>query len=59
MPMPMSFPAAMKHFFGLKPGQVLKEFMVELRTLDDADRAYFKAGLEQNGYEITSVTARV
>lgn len=48
----MTFIVAMKDFFGLKPGQNAADFMKEVRALDDADRAYFKAGLEKNGYEI-------
>lgn len=50
----LSFPAAMKDFFGAQPGQTLTGFMAELKALDEKDRAYFRAGLEQNGYAITS-----
>lgn len=52
MPKQMSFAVAMKDFFGLKEGQNSSGFMQEIKALDAADRAYFKAGLEQNGYEI-------
>ena len=49
---PMSFVMAMKDFFGMKPGQKLGEFSNELKALDEKDRAYFKKGLEDNGYII-------
>lgn len=49
----MTFVVAMKDFFGLKEGQNAAGFMAEIKALDQNDRAYFKAGLEQNGYEIT------
>lgn len=48
-----SFPTAMREFFGLKPGETLKDFLVELRGLNDKDRAYFRALLEGAGYKIT------
>ena len=50
----LTFPAAMKDFFGLRSGQTLQDFMAEIRALDQSDRAYFKKGLEQNGYIVTS-----
>ena len=49
---PMSFAMAMKDFFGYREGSTMKDFMAELKALDDADRAYFKAGLIQNGYNV-------
>lgn len=49
---PISFIAAMRRFFGLREGQTLTEFSAELKALNDADRAYFRKGLEQNGYVI-------
>ena len=48
----MTYPMAMKDFFGLLPGTTLKDFLAEMKTLDEKDKAFFKAGLEQNGYTI-------
>lgn len=48
----LSFVSAMKDFFGFLPGQTLTQFAAELKALSPGDRAYFKAGLEQNGYKI-------
>ena len=53
-----SFLAAMKDFFGMQPGQSLKDFGAELKKLTDEDRAEFKAGLEANGYTITAATIK-
>ena len=44
---------ALMDFFGKKPGQTLQDFSAEMKTLTDADRAYFKAELEKVGYQIT------
>ena len=49
-----TFAAAMKEFFGLKPGQSLQGFAAELKALSDEEKAFFRAGLEQNGYQITT-----
>ena len=43
---------AMMQYFGRLPGQTLGDFMAELRALDASDRAYFTAGLIQNGYNV-------
>jgi len=48
----MTFLAAMKDFFGYRPGNTAADFMKEIRALDDKSRAFFKSGLEQNGYKI-------
>jgi hypothetical protein len=37
----MSLLRALKDYFGFKHGQTLSEFMAEVKTLDNADRAYF------------------
>lgn len=50
--MKTSFTKAMMQFFGKLPGQTLAGFKQELDSLTAEDRAYFKAGLEQNGYII-------
>lgn len=50
---PMSLTKALKDFFGFKPDQNLSGFVAEVKALTAEDRAYFKAGLEQNGYTIT------
>jgi hypothetical protein len=46
--------AAMKDFFGYKQDQKLPAFMVEVKAAiaDPADRAFYIAGLEANGYAI-------
>ena len=54
---PMNFVAAMKDFFGNRPGKGLMDFAAELKELTSEDRAYFKAGLEQVGYTITQAKA--
>ena len=51
----MNYPAAMLDFFGKKSGQSTQDFMGELKAVAD-DRTYFIAGLEANGYKITSQT---
>jgi hypothetical protein len=48
---PIGYVAAMRAFFGMRPGTTLAEFAKELRDAKE-DRAYFIAGLEQNGYLI-------
>lgn len=52
MEKPGTFVGAMKDFFGLKTGQTLTQFSAELKTLDDADRNFFKQGLRDNGYPL-------
>lgn len=49
----MAFAAAMKHFFGLLPNQGLMDFAAELKALSPEDKAFFKAGLQMNGYNIS------
>ena len=51
---PMSFTAACKDFFGVKPGQTALDFMKEVKALTEADKAEIKAGLEANGYQINN-----
>ena len=48
----MPFAAAMKDYFGFKPGQTLTEFALELRALNPADKEWFKTNLATVGYEI-------
>ena len=36
---PLSFASACKIFFGLAPDQTLSDFMAEVRTLSEQDRA--------------------
>lgn len=50
----MPFATAMKDYFGLKEGQNAMGFMQEIKALDDADRAYFKALLIGAGYDIVA-----
>lgn len=56
-PKPNTFMAAMKDFFGLRPGQTLMEFRDEIKELSADDRAYFATGLRANGYPIPTETA--
>ena len=49
----MTFTAAIKHYFGFKPGQKLMDFRDELQALDVADRDYFKALLLTVGIKVT------
>lgn len=48
----MSYPQAMKDFFGLHPGQTLALFVGELKALTPADKAEMVAGLKANGYTL-------
>jgi len=48
----MGFMAAMKDFFGYRPGTGMKDFMDEIKALTPADRVEFRGGLEKNGYII-------
>ena len=49
----ISFVAAMKEHFGLKEGQTLQQFAIELKTLTNEDRDYFRRELEVIGYTLT------
>lgn len=49
--------ACMKHYFGLLPGQVLMDFLKELKALSPADKEDFRKGLIQNGYTVTEKEA--
>lgn len=49
----MSWPIAMKDFFGYQPGKGTAEFMAELKALTDADKAEFRAMLIEKGYKLT------
>jgi hypothetical protein len=49
---PMSLAMALKDFFGFLPEQTINSFMLELKALDDADRAYFRKALQERGYNI-------
>lgn len=51
---PMSFLAAMVDFFGLLPDQKRMDFGKECQALDDASKAFFRAGLEANGYVLSN-----
>ena len=54
---PMSFPVAMRDFFGYRAGDTLKDFQAELKALSSDDKSFFRAGLEQNGYTLTPAGA--
>lgn len=45
-----SFLAAMKDYFGYKPGQTMQQFAEECRELDDEERKWFKDNLASVGY---------
>lgn len=49
----MTLTAALKDYFGYKPGQSLGEFMIEIKALTDEDKAYFKALFPSVDYQIT------
>jgi hypothetical protein len=48
----MSFVAACKDFFGIKPGQSSVEFMKEIKELSPKDRTDLIAMFPSVGYEI-------
>lgn len=48
----MGFMAACKHYFGLKPGQGLSDFMKEVKELTPKDREDLKALFPSVGYSI-------
>jgi hypothetical protein len=48
----MSLTAALKDYFGYKPGQTLGEFMQECKALTIEDKQYFKREFVKAGYEI-------
>ena len=48
----LSFPMAMKDFFGLKSGQTTMDFITELKELTEDDKAEFRALLPSVGYKI-------
>ena len=47
----MTYVQAMKHFFGMLPGQTLMQFSQELISVRDC-KDEFIAGLKANGYTI-------
>lgn len=49
-PATRSFTAAMKDAFGFAPGQGLKDFGQELKSLSPEDRAFFSAELTKAGF---------
>lgn len=54
----MSFPQAMKHFFGDNPNKdallsPAMAFMKELKMLDGDDKVFFRKELERVGYTLT------
>jgi len=50
----MSFPAAMKDYFGARPGTkgTAGEFMLELKALSDDDKNFFREALPSVGYKL-------
>jgi hypothetical protein len=50
----MTFVAAMRDYFGLKPGQAPASFLQEMKALTDNDKAWFRAELPKVGYEIVA-----
>jgi hypothetical protein len=53
----MTFMQACGDYFGKKVGQTLAQFRDELKALTEKDREDLIAGLEQNGYKITTLGA--
>lgn len=50
---PVTFVMACRTFFGVKPGQSLQEFVVELRELTPGDKADFIAMFATIGVDAT------
>lgn len=46
----MGFVAAMRDFFGNRPGNTIGDFAAELKALSVEDRALFAERLRANGY---------
>lgn len=44
--------AAMREYFGFRPGQGLGDFSNEIKALTPDDRAYFEAEFKKAGYDI-------
>lgn len=55
----MTFIAACRDFFGLKPDQKLTEFGKEIAALTPADREEIANGLRERGYTIDAPAAPV
>lgn len=49
----MTFVAAIRSFFGQKPGQTMPEFAQELKALTPEDRVYFINELRTAGIDAT------
>lgn len=50
----MTFIAACKEYFGLRPGTTSTDFMKEVKALEPADREYFKKEFLKVGYDISN-----
>ncbi|MGH6672971.1 MAG: hypothetical protein ACRECV_13495 [Xanthobacteraceae bacterium] len=50
----MTFVAAMRDYFGLKPGQTPADFLREMKELGEEDKTSFKTELSNVGYEIVA-----
>ena len=48
----MSLLAALREFFGYRPGQTTGDFMLEYKALTEADREFFKREFLTVGYQI-------
>ena len=48
----MSLTAALKDYFGYKPGETLGDFMTEIKALTPEDKEYFKREFVKVGYQI-------
>lgn len=51
----MSFVAAVREYFGFKPGQTPMEFMQEIKALTPDDRVYLANEFRKVGYDISPV----
>lgn len=47
----MSLLAAVKDYFGFKPGQTMSEFMAEYKELDEGDKNFFRREFVKVGYK--------
>ena len=47
-----SFIGQVRAYFGMKPGQTLSDFGKEIKSLSEADKAWFTQALTDAGYPV-------
>lgn len=50
-----TFAAAAKEYFGVRPGEGLKEFMAEVKALSDDDKQEIAEGMARHGIVIPTM----